>query len=417
MEHQRPPAEPVTFEDLYMEHAPRVLRLLGYLGVRGPEQDDAAQEVWIAVHVARPSYDASKATERAWISGFACNVARNWHRTRRRRPDIATPTDTAEQDLSELRTGETAAMQAEQRAAVWSFFERAVPNQDQREAFVLHEIEGLTIEEVAKATGVTERAARGRIEMARTRMRTALEGLTEEEREKMRAVVLPLGGVDGIVRALRETAPPVSDEHVARGWDRVVERIEAQGGSVQDPIGAQATAPSPAAPKGYTFTGPSLASTLAGVFLLGALSGATVLYAFLSRDQRASMTTIDAEIPPAPIFTAAPAPEPAPTASAVPTASAAPSVIYSTAQAPWQSETLLLNRMRKAAPWEALKLSEEHARLYPHSPFAADREETAIRALVTLGQRGEAETRAAKLVRRAPWKAPTMGELFGRSLL
>lgn len=409
MEHHRPPAEPVTFEDLYMEHAPRVLRLLGYLGVRQPEQDDAAQEVWIAVHVARPSYDASKATERAWISGFACNVARNWHRTRRRRPDVATPTDSAEQHLFELRTGETAAMEAEQRAAVWSFFERAVLNADQREAFVLHEIEGLTIEEVAKATGVTERAARGRIEMARTKMRTALGEMTEEEREKMRAVVLPLGGVDGIVRALRETAPPVSDQQVARVWDRVVERIEAQGGSVQDPIGAQATAPSPAAPKGYTFTGPGLASTFAGVFLLGALTGA-LAHALLSSPSKASMATIEAEIP-GPVSTLAPRPEPTPTASA------APSVTSSAAPAPWQSETLLLRRMRVAAPWEALKLSDEHARLYPRSPFAAEREETAIRALVTLGQRGEAETRAAKLVRWAPWKAPSMGELFGRSFL
>lgn len=407
MEQNRPPAEPVTFEDLYMGHAPRVLRLLVYLGVREPE--DAAQEVWIAVHTARPGYDASKATERAWISGFACNVARNWHRTQRRRPDVATPTDSAEQDLAELRTGETAAMAAEQRAAVWSFFERTVPNADQREAFVLHEIEGLTIEEVAKATGVTERAARGRIEMARTKMRTALEGLTEEERERMRAVVLPLGGVDGLVRALRETAPPVSDDQVARVWDRVVERIEAQGGSVQDPVGAPATAPSTPAPKGYTFSGPGLASAFAGVFLLGALTGA-LAHALLSDDGKASMTTIEAEIP-TPVSTFTPRPEPAPTASAT------ASVTSPTVPPPWQSETLLLNRMRTASAWEALKLADEHARLYPRSPFAAGREETAIRALLNLGQRGEAETRAAKLVRWAPWEAPIMGELFGRSFL
>lgn len=407
MEHNRLPAEPVTFEELHLEHGPRVLRLLAYLGVREPE--DAAQEVWIAVHVARPSYDPSKATERAWISGFACNVARNWHRTRRRRPDLAMATDSAEQDLSELRTGETAAMEAEQRAAVWLYFERAVPNADQREAFVLHEIEGLTIEEVAKATGVTERAAKGRLDMARTRMKTALEGLTEQEREKIRAVVLPLGGVDGFVRALRETAPPVSDEQVARVWDRVVERIEAQGGSIQDPIGVQAAAPPGPAPKGHTLTTRQLASVIGGTFLIGALSGA-IAHALFSDNGKASMTAIEAEIP-IPISTFAPRPEPAPTASAT------ASVTSVAAPAPWQSETLLLNRMRKAAPWEALKLCDEHARLYPRSPFAAEREETAVRALWSLGQRGDAETRAAKLVSWAPWKAPSMGELLGRSFL
>jgi RNA polymerase sigma-70 factor, ECF subfamily len=410
VEHHHPPAGPVTIEDLYAEHAQPVLRFLGYLGIQGEEQEDAAQEVWIAVLGAMASYDPRKGTERAWVFGFAYNVARNWHRTRRRHPDIATPTDAAEHPLSELRTGETAAMEAEQRAALWAFVERAVPNADQRAALVLHEIEGMKIEEVAKATGVTERAAKGRIEMARTKLNAALDKLTEEERDRMRAVVLPLGGVDGILRALRETAPPVSDAQVARVWDRVVEHIEAQGGSIEAPIGARPTAPTPPTPEGYTFTGPGLASTLAGVFLLGVLAGATALYAFLSRDQRASMTTVETEIP-IPVSTLAPRPEPAPTASA------APSVISSAAPAAWQSETLLMKRIAKAAPWEALKLAEEHARLYPRSPFAAEREETAIRALLDLGQRDEAETRAAKLVRWAPWKAPNMGHLFGRSFL
>jgi RNA polymerase sigma factor (sigma-70 family) len=361
-----------------------------------------SERPWTDVHRALPTFDPAKGSARAWLAGIARNAARGHKRTRRRRPEFATPTD---HEPIAMHTAEADAANAERREALWSYFERAVPNQDQREAFVLHAVHELTIEEVAEATGAQPCTVRWRIAMARRRLK---EEMSEEERRRLLAI-LPVMSADALVRALRETKFPEGER--ARVWDRVSARVEADGGSVHDQLGTPATAPEPTAPKGYMFTGPGLASAFVGVFLLGALSGAAALYAFLSRDQRASLTAVTAEIPPAPILTASPRPEPAPTVSA------APSGASSTAAAPSTSEAWILERARKAEPAEALALTEQHAWSFPGSTRAAAREEIAIYALLQLGRRAEAEARAAKLVQWAPKMRPAMEALFGRSLL
>jgi len=402
-----PPDLPASFEDVYAEHSPLVLRLVVLFRIPAPDRADVAQEVWIDVYQSLPLYDASKGTARAWLAGITHNAARDWKRTRRRRSEFSRVTGEEPPDPRPAQPEESAE-QAQRREALAAFVERAIPDEAQRLALLLHEIEGLTVEEVAQATGVSFWKAQWRIKMARSKLRAAEQQMTEEERERFRAVVLPLGGVDGILRALREAQPPVDDE-IAEVWDRVVERIEAEGGSIHDRLGGPATT-TPPSPKLYTFTGPSLASALAGVFLLGGIAGAGALYAFLSRDHKASVT-IDAEIPPAPAPTAEQSPEPAPTARAAPNVSSSPP------PSPWESEAWILDRALKAKPAEALRLADLHALRFPRSIRAAAREEIAIGALVKLGEHAKAEERAAKLLRWAPGMAPRMEELFGRSPL
>ena len=399
-----PPAGPATFEDLYAEHAGRVLSFLWLFGVTvEADREDLSQEVWTDVYRSLPIFDPSQGSARAWLAGIARNAARDWKRTQHRRPEFSTHTD---REPIATRTGEMDAEEAERRAALWAYFERAIPSKEQREAFVLRVVHELTIEEVAEATGAQPFTVKWRIAMAQRRLK---EEMTEEERRKL-AAILPVLSVDAFVRALRETKFP--EDEIARVWERVSARIEAEGGSIHDQLGTPATAPSPAAPKGYTFTAPALASAFAGVFLLGALSGAAA-YALLSSPSKASMTTIDAEIPPAPIPTAEPTAEPAPTASV------APSVSSSTAAAaaPAPSEAWILGRAQQAEPAEALALANEHARSFPRSRLAATREEIAIYALVQLGRHAEAEERAEKLIHWAPKRRPAMETLLGRSLL
>jgi RNA polymerase sigma-70 factor, ECF subfamily len=393
-----PPAKPATFEDLYAQHADRVMSFLWLFGVAESHREDVAQEVWIDVHRSLLIYDPNRGSARAWIAGIARNSARDWKRTERRRPEFSTHTD---KEPIATRTADADAAEEERCAALWSYFERAIPNEDQREAFVLHVVHQMTIEEVAGVTGARPCTVKWRIAMARRRLK---EELTEDERRKLLAI-LPVVSVDGFVRALRETKFP--EDGIARVWERVTERIESEGGSIHDQLGTPATAPSPPPPRGFTFSGPGLAGTLAGVFLLGAGSGAA-LYAYLSRDHDASMTTVDAEIRPAPVLTAEPRPEPAPTASLAPSVRSSP--------AP-PSEAWLLDRAWKAAPAEALALADQHARLFPASSRAAAREEIAITALVKLGRPVEAEARARNLIRRVPQKRPAMETLLGRSLL
>lgn len=396
-------AVPVTFEDLYAEHAESVLSLLWLSGVPDSDRKDVSQEVWTTVCRLHARFDPQRGTARAWITTIARNAARDWKRTRRRRPEFASP---PEQEPAEMGTGETDAV-AERHAVLWNYFERSIPSEEQREAFVLHEICELTIEEVADATGVRPCTVNWRIKMARQRLR---EEMTEEERRRLSAI-LPVLSVDGFIQAVRATKFP--EDELADVWDRVNERIEAEGGSIRDPLSMPQIPSKPMVPKGYTFTGPGIASTLTGVFLLGALAGAAALYAWMARDTKDSWANIAAELPPVPPSTTEPRPDPTPTTSA--RTSASPSVASSPV-APMTAEAWLLERARKAEPAEALALADQHARSFPSSFHVAAREEIAIRALLKLGRRSEAEDRAAKLVRLAPKTRPTMETLFGRSL-
>ena len=220
-------------------------------------------------------------------------------------------------------------------------------------------------------------------------------------------MVVPVVGVNTLIEALRSS---VSDEEIAREWDRLSKRIELEGGRTDAPVGASATpsAPTPA-PHPYMLTGGQLALGIAGVFLAGALTGAGSLYAYLTRDRAtATMIVTEAPLPPVSAPERERAPEPTPTASATPIAT-------STASAAWESESLL-NRARNAlpqAPAQALALANEHAQRFPGIK-AGEREEIAIRALLQLGRRSEAEERAARLVRWAPSMRPTMDALLAR---
>ncbi len=404
------PAEPATFRELYEQHGPHVLRLLRRFRVHASEREDVAQEVWSVVQRSATSYDPTRGTRRAWIAGIARNAARAFHRTRRRRPEFSQSTDREPADPRPAEA-ETEAAEARRQEAVLSFVERAIPNEEQREALLFHEVDGMTVEEVATATGANKWTVQWRIKMARRKLKAAEERLTDEEREKLRAVVLPLGGVDGLFRALRDA--PVPPEEVARVWKGVSERIAREGGSVDAPLGSHGTGPAVAPPRGYTLTGLQLAGAFAGVFLLGTVSGA-VGHALLARDE-GRVTSIEADRIPAPIQSPKPLPEPTSTASPAPkaTAEAGP-----TAR---ESERWIMKRARAAlqknAPVEALEQANKHASLFRNSTVAAEREEIAIRALLELGRRAEAEARAAKLVRWAPQMAPAMEALLGRPLL
>ena len=410
-----PAGGPPTFQELYADNESRVHSLLWAFGVAEHERADASQEVWLHVHRSLHRFDPRTSTARVWIVGIARNLARDWKRTRRRRPEFGTPLD---KEPSTADTAETDAVRAERSAALTSYIERAIPAPEQREALLLHVVCGLTIEEVAAATNVRACTVRWRIAMAR---RKAKEALTEEERSKLLAVI-PVISVDPVLQAMRETKVPADES--ARVWDRIKAQIETEGGSIHDRIGP--TAPTPSAlPKGYTFTGPRLAGGALAVFLLGAASGGAAVYSLLFPPARVS-TTARIEADTSPALAEAPEPKTEPTTAPTsapstpvttqpttsPTASAAPP-----ASPGRNAESALLNRARTAPASEALALAERHARSFPHSARAMVREEIAIRALLSLGRHAEAEARAARLVKWAPTQRLAMEALLGRSPL
>jgi RNA polymerase sigma-70 factor (ECF subfamily) len=120
---------------------------------------DLTQEAF--VRVARSSVPAVPAEAVAWLFRVARNLALDYHRSRRRRPTVATLDNTAARTASQdvdIAVGQALA---------------ALSDLD-RDVFLLREVAGLTYEEIATACEITPDAVRSRIHRTRLVLRTQL---------------------------------------------------------------------------------------------------------------------------------------------------------------------------------------------------------------------------------------------------
>jgi len=164
-----------ALEALYRRHVQtvyaRLTRLVGF----SPEREDLVQQVFFRFHRALPRY-RGEAPLGAFLHGILVHVA--YEALRRRRSPLARFTS-AELDtlVAQSASPETRAHQREQLARVFSLLDQLKPKK--RIAFVLHVVEGLSVNEVAELTRAEPRAAGQRIAYAR---RELLELLARAER-------------------------------------------------------------------------------------------------------------------------------------------------------------------------------------------------------------------------------------------
>ena len=162
-------SQPLPFEQLFHEHVGYVARTLRYLGVREANIEDACQDVFVVLHRRQKDY-REVGTLRAWVRQVCVLVAHNQRRTvRRRREDVSgEPPDgvvpPAQQSDVEL---------AQLRAQLLGVLDE-LPTQ-QRDVFVLYEIEGLTMAEVAAALSCPLQTAYSRLNSARVKVRAQVE--------------------------------------------------------------------------------------------------------------------------------------------------------------------------------------------------------------------------------------------------
>jgi RNA polymerase sigma-70 factor, ECF subfamily len=133
--------------DLHREYAPIVTAFLRKLGIRGDEADDARQEVFLQFFRYLPSFRA-EAELKTWLFRLCVTEARRIRQRRRSRTALAAllRCHPARNEVPPASRSD-ATIQALLRRAV----DRMPP--DQRQAFVLFELDGLTGKEVAKIGG------------------------------------------------------------------------------------------------------------------------------------------------------------------------------------------------------------------------------------------------------------------------
>jgi len=154
---------------LFEEHGRFVFRTLRRLGVRTADVEDTVQEVFIVVHRKISQYDTQYSVK-GWLFGIAQRVASDYRRRAHVRREEATdepPTTPSEppqdRDLARSR--------ARKR------LDEALDTLDERRraVFVLYELEGMSMPEVAEAVGCPVQTAYSRMNAAKKQMRQALE--------------------------------------------------------------------------------------------------------------------------------------------------------------------------------------------------------------------------------------------------
>jgi RNA polymerase sigma-70 factor (ECF subfamily) len=159
---------PRTFPDLYAAYFGFVWRCLRGLGVPDRMLDDAAQDVFVAVHRRLPEFRGDSSV-RTWIYGIVRHVALNQRRGERRHGGVM---NFETEPASPSPSPHERAQDHEAAEFVASFV--AGLDDKKRDVFVLALLEQMTIPEVAETLAVPLNTAYTRLRTVRQEFAKAL---------------------------------------------------------------------------------------------------------------------------------------------------------------------------------------------------------------------------------------------------
>jgi RNA polymerase sigma-70 factor (ECF subfamily) len=173
--------DPDAFEVLYRRHqAPLYRYFLRQCGARALAEE-LYQDVWLNLIRVRQHY-AVRAKFTTYLYHLAHNRLIDHYRSKKRLP-LSYEDDPVDPILERLvadprhepETGLTRARAIERVQEILAALPEA-----QREAFLLREEAGLSVEEIAATTGVNPEAAKSRLRYALAKLRDGLEGYAED---------------------------------------------------------------------------------------------------------------------------------------------------------------------------------------------------------------------------------------------
>lgn len=173
-------AEPPTpdFPGLFEEHFDYVWNCLRRLGVPERDCEDLTHDVFVAVYRRLADYDPARPLK-PWLFGFAFREASDYRRTgKNAREELRGAPEPAAGGPS----AEEAAIAGQTRALVLEALEALEP--ERRAVFVLHELDGTTIPEVAVTLGLKLDTAYSRLRLAREDFRGAVRRIRARRGER-----------------------------------------------------------------------------------------------------------------------------------------------------------------------------------------------------------------------------------------
>jgi RNA polymerase sigma-70 factor (ECF subfamily) len=155
-----------SLAQIFEEHAPFLWRALIGLGVPASDAQDLCQEIMITVHRRLPQFDG--VSLRGWLYGICVRVASDYRRSARVRREIITDSQPEEASATDPADSLDRARQVRSLLSGLSRLD-----EPKRVAFVLFEIEELTLAEVSEAVGAPIQTVYSRIKAAREQMQRA----------------------------------------------------------------------------------------------------------------------------------------------------------------------------------------------------------------------------------------------------
>ena len=166
-----------SFPEIFQQTAPLMWRVLRHLGVTAADVPDVCQEVFLVVHRRLPEYDAGKSSLRTWIYGICLRAASQYRRRTRRLREVPEP-ETHQRSVMADQEDEL----ERKRAREW--LHRALEQVDESDRifFVLHEIEELSMKEIAAVVGCPLQTGYSRLHRARREVEKAFRAVASEKR-------------------------------------------------------------------------------------------------------------------------------------------------------------------------------------------------------------------------------------------
>lgn len=163
--------EPEAIDAWYRAEHPRVYRLCAGFLADAVEAEDAAQDAMLKLLDSLADFDLRR-DWRAWSNTLALNVCRDRLRRVASRARAESAAAGPLHAPTTLPAPDAAAHGGEVRALLMAALARLSPRE--REAFVLHDLQGEETASTARALGISESSVRSLLTLARRRLRTLL---------------------------------------------------------------------------------------------------------------------------------------------------------------------------------------------------------------------------------------------------
>lgn len=355
--------------DLYREFGGYVARALRRFGVPEADLDDAVQETFLVAYRRLDGFEG-RCQPRTWLCAIAVRVASSVRRSRRRE---AARREKAGSEVHGPGAPDPEGLVREQEA--WDVLGRLLDELDdaKRTVFVLADLEGVKISEIARILGIKPNSVHARLRLARARFEAALHRYHAQERGRWNRATL--------LRHASSSPTPWTEERSHGVWAALVVELGRPPGVL-----AWLSTQSLASGLGSWSTGTWIALGLGTSAAALGLGFSLSLSRAPEPPRLASPTTVSVERAGEPSVPSPPATIP----------SDPEGLSLSLAE-----ETRLLERARRAIqqqrPADALAAIEAHAAAYPDGLLAHERESSRLHALCLAGRRSEAIAWSEKL--------------------